>query len=431
MWSNLVSYLRGRRILVWGFGTEGASSASFLQRHLPGQSFVITDSDPARVQSILYNDRAIEFLSEVDALTRLSEFDLILKSPGISLLKFRFPPNVMEKIRGQSDLFLQFAPGHLIGVTGTKGKSTTSSLIAHLLQTQARSTPLVGNIGVPPWNVIKNLDDESICVIELSSYQLEGTRYSPKIAVLLNLYQEHLNYHGSLEAYWRAKWNITLHQKPGDTLIYNESIPEIVTRVRDRSGVSAHAFGLVKPFQFSLEGCLALRGNHNLSNAQAAVLTAKGFGVSDETVQKRLLSYKGLPHRLEFVGVCNEITYYNDSISTVPESAMAALAALSETETIILGGQNRGVDYTQLAEVLRASQLSTIILVSETGEILRDLLMPDSRIRWVHHLTEAMQIAKRETRSGGTCLFSPAAPSYNQFQNFEERGNLFKQLTVT
>lgn len=431
MWQDLVSYLRGRKILIWGFGAEGQSSARFLHRHLPAQLIQVTDERPANIANGVQGVGAVEIWPQAEALARLTEFDLILKSPGISLLPFDFKPSERAKIRGQADLFLQFAPGHIIGITGTKGKSTTASLLAHLLSDAPQQVPLAGNIGLPAWEIIESLGPRTRCVLELSSYQLESAACSPSVAVLLNLYQEHLNYHGTLAAYWQAKWNIARQLKASQVLVYNASCEATRPLLRALpSEVKRLPFGgdsLL--WQSEMQSHPFLRGEHNWRNVQAAMIVAQHLKVDEAKLRERLQTFRGLPHRLENIGTFGGVTYYNDSISTVPESALAALAALPETKTIILGGQDRGVAYSELAEALKKfSGLENILLISETGAILRDLLVPDARVHWFKTLDEAIAVAQRRTPAHGVCLFSPAAPSYNQFKNFEARGRAFQEL---
>ncbi len=438
MVSDLVDFLAGRKLLLWGFGKEGRSSYRFLRRHFPAARLTVADARIDAVRAELAEDPLVDFLLQEEVPGRLASFDLVLKSPGIPLAPLGLSPAEADRIAGQADLFLRFAPGRTVAVTGTKGKSTTSHLLRHLLATAFPDVRLGGNIGIPLWDFIEELGPDSITVAELSSYQLEGLHHeaAPHIGVWLNLYEEHLNYHGSFAAYRRAKANLARVLKPGGHLVYRSDDPRLAEGLAEvdlAPGVERHSFGPGTPFPFALRGNAQLPGSHNRLNALAAWTAARILGLPAEGVQGALDSFHALPHRLEPVGTVDGVRYYNDSISTVPEATLAALEALPETDILIAGGMDRGVDYRGLSEALRRSRLRWLILMPETGSILARQLREGAvsfEIAEVATLEEGVALAKREARPGSLCLLSPAASSYHCFRNFEERGEAFRELAL-
>lgn len=436
--SPLADHLAGKKLLLWGLGKEGASTYRFLRRHFPEKPLVLADANIAalRAEPKLASDRHLEFQDQEWAVAHLDAFDLVLKGPGIPTAGLGLGKRA-DKITGQADLFLKFAPGRVVGVTGTKGKSTTSALLRHLLVSAFGEGDvwLGGNFGVPLWDFIERLGPESRTVAELSSYQLEYARHAPTVALWLNLYEEHLNYHGSLAAYREAKANIVRHLPPHGHLVHRSDDPEIA-RALDAIGPrgAVHPFDDASEFPFSLQGNRQLPGRHSRLNALAALRAARLLGVPEAAFQPAFDSYASLPHRLEYLGVVGGARYYNDSISTVPQATLAALEALPETEVLIVGGMDRGVSYQPLADALaRRDGLRLLLLLPETGAIVGRLLREPGHplpfaIREVGELEEAVALAKQTVRPGGVCLFSPAASSYHRYRNFEERGEAFRAL---
>ncbi|VVM06336.1 UDP-N-acetylmuramoylalanine--D-glutamate ligase [Methylacidimicrobium cyclopophantes] len=431
---DLFAFLTGKRILVWGLGREGRSTLDLLRRFLPGQPLVVADRSPAALEAADLAALPAERVSEEEALRRLPEFDLVLKAPGIPTRHLALDGQAV-KITGQADLFLRFAPCPVVGVTGTKGKSTTASLLAHICRCAGRKTFLVGNIGIPPFSVLGDLEPESVVICELSSYQLEFARSSPPIALWTNLYPEHLNFHGSFAAYARAKSGVARWQSAEDLLIFSGDDRAVADLLEEDGGLGRripyHGPADLPAIDFSRFRPL---GWHNRKNAVAALLAAKGLGIPFSAMQEAIDTFSPLPHRLEPAGVVRGISFYNDSISTVPESALVALSALPDARTLIVGGQDRGVPLEGFARSLaRSPSLRTIILLPETGVRLGALLRSadppfGGTLLFVETLEAAVRAALAETPEGSCCLFSPAAPSYNAFRNFEERGTHFREL---
>ncbi len=435
--SPLADFLSGQKLLLWGLGKEGLSSYRFLRRHFPDKELTLADDriETLRTDALFAADPHLRFLSGPITPAVLDGFDLILKSPGIPTASLNLSPEIAAKVSGQADLFLRFAAGRIVGITGTKGKSTTSHLLAHFLGAGGFDVHLGGNFGIPLWDFIDVLQAPSVTVAELSSYQLEQARHSPHIAVWLNLYEEHLNYHGSFAAYREAKANLARHLRPIGHLIHRADDPRLMEALAALDlPAQRHPFTAASVFPYSLEGNRQLPGPHNALNAFAALTAARLLGLDEAVVPRALENFQSLPHRLEYLGIFGGVRYYNDSISTVPEATLAALAALPETDVLILGGMDRGVSYQALAEALRRPGLRHVLLLPETGAILGKLLEPHAahpdapQVTHVATLEEAVAHARQAARPGGTCLFSPAASSYNRYKNFEERGEAFRAL---
>ncbi|MDD2676150.1 MAG: UDP-N-acetylmuramoyl-L-alanine--D-glutamate ligase [Methylacidiphilaceae bacterium] len=433
---ELVRFLEGKKILVWGLGREGKATIDLLHRYLPGQPFAVADRSPEALEAAELATFRVDRYEEAEALRRLPEFDLILKAPGIPTRHLALDGEA-AKVNCQTGLFLRFAPCPVIGVTGTKGKSTTASLLAHICRSAGRKTFLVGNIGIPPFAVWGDLDPGSIVVCELSSYQLEFAQSSPQIALWTNLYPEHLDFHGSFAAYARAKSAIARWQSAEDVLIYSAADPALADRLQKEGDTGA---GRRIPYRGPTDlpmidfSRFQPLGEHNRKNAAAALLAANVLGIEESAMQEAIDSFSPLPHRLEPAGLVGEISFYNDSISTVPESALVALAALPNARTLIVGGQDRGLLLEGFARSLaKVRSLQTIILLPETGSRLGELLRRADppfagTLRFAETLEAAVRMALVDTPQGASCLFSPAAPSYNAFRNFEERGSHFMAL---
>jgi len=357
-----------------------------------------------------------------------------------------------SKISSQTDLFLQaFAP-LCIGVTGTKGKSTTASLLFHVLKTQHPNTLMAGNIGIPLFDIIEQIDADTKIVIELSAHQLEFIRKSPHISILLNLFEEHLDHYNSYKDYQLAKYNIAHYQSNTDYFIYNANNKEIagllntkpvfshcITFSHELSDVFVKNNALyLKNNNKLLKICeidntFPLKGTHNLENVVAAVIALSCMEEIDiQRISDALYSFKPLPHRLEPLGKVNGIFFYNDSISTVPQASIAAVKALKHVNTIILGGMDRGIDYSPLVDFLKKSEVENFIFTGDAGKRMMNLFenLENKQFFFCSSYREIVKIAKRCTKKDCICLLSPAAASYDQFENFEQRGNRFRELVM-
>ena len=417
------------RTAVFGYGIEGRSAVRWLRRLGCRQVCVISTQRPDDL------DPGIPWISASALDAALSDVKLLIKSPGI-------PPShpllLEAEARGipttaATTLFVERAREAglaVIGVTGSKGKSTTATLIHKTLEAASIPTQLVGNIGRSPLDVMEDaVSNRPVIVVEMSSYQTHDLTVGPSVAVITRLFPEHLDWHLGVEPYYAAKLKIATTQREGDVTIWNAADPELARRVP--FGPARHvAYGLT-PSRFTEAG-MKLRGPHNRANAAAALCAAEIFGALPSHLEGVLASFSGLPHRLEDLGVHSGVRWVNDSIATAPEAAVAALDAYgSEVATYIGGGTDRGFDFAPLARALVSRAVSNIILLPPGGpSILAALAARDpqagARATAVADLGEAVALAARLTPPGSTVLFSPASPSYGVYKNFEERGDVFR-----
>jgi UDP-N-acetylmuramoyl-L-alanine---L-glutamate ligase len=423
--------LSAESVVILGFGTEGQATYSFLRDKWPKKPLTIADQRtleefPADLAQRLRADPAVTLNFGLRYLE--SSADVIIKTPGIPAAKVRKPGCLLTS---HSQIFLSNYPhDRIIGVTGTKGKSTTSSLIYHMLQSGGIPAELVGNIGQPPLARIATAAAGSYFVHEFSSHQLAEIESSPHIAVLLNIVPEHLDYYASFEEYIAAKENITRFQDSKDFLIFNPGYA-ILKSISERTKATLKLFSTSDDATRSL-GPIPLMGKFNLENVMAAVTVASLVGVSSEAIRTAIKTFRPLPHRLEPVGTYNGVTFYDDSIATVPDATLAALDALGAgVQTLILGGHERNLDFTALGANL-PENVRTVILFPPTGERIwkaiqansRTTLLPASVL--VTNMEEAVRTAYAKTEKGKICLLSPASPSFGMFKDYRERGESFK-----
>ena len=399
---QLKALIEGRKILIAGYGREGQSAERLIKRLVPESEYFIADGN------------------EQIASEAVKGYDLIIKSPGV-------PMRVMGGVECSSltDIFLQVYGDRVIGVTGTKGKSTTASLIHHLLPCSI----LAGNIGIPLFDILDELQEDSIVVAELSCHQLENIHRSPHIAVLLNLFQEHLDHYENYMGYKMAKMQIGLHQQPDDHLFWCADAAELDTLIRSQVMLGMHhpySLSDVSDEERELLRACPLEGEHNRSNALVACRVASLLGAP--TGRRQLSSFQGLRHRLEKIGTIAGITWYDDSISTIPAAAIAAIKALGRVDTLILGGFDRGIDYLPLVDFLREHPIKNLIFVGRAGRrILSALHSPLSTYFIEDDYEKIVPWCAEHTPQGGVVLLSPAAASYDAFKNFEHRGDFYRE----
>lgn len=449
---TILAQLKNRRILLLGFGREGKSTYQFINEHYPDADLTIADANPDVDTSIIKN-KAHRVITGNNYLDIIPHYDIVIKTPGISL---KHHSHLTKKtiISSQTDLFLHAYADHCIGITGTKGKSTTTSLIYHILQSLGQPSLIAGNIGIPLFDIIPKIGKEDKIIIELSSHQLEFIRKGPAIAVLLNIFEEHLDHYNSFYDYQSAKFNIAIKQNENNCFIYPVSDPLINQLISEKQPVSQskgvslhphkqalcyvndHHFVLrlseKEEILFAITDKIPLKGKHNLQNVCAALLAVvlSQKTINSSALEKAVYSFKSLAHRMEYVATVNQIDFYNDSISTIPQSTIAALEAIENVNTLILGGMDRGIDYTPLIKIFTDSAVEHFIFTGKAGERMMQLCkaMGNKQYYFSNNYEEIVAIAKKVTRKNHACLLSPAASSYDVFKNFEERGNLFKEL---
>lgn len=466
--------LHGRRIAILGFGAEGRSTLKFLRRIFPEGRFIVADSDeslPARLQTE-GEDEACTPICGGGYLERLaaSDADLVFRSPGVPLkdLDALFD---RERLSSQTELFLDVLRDRTVGITGTKGKSTTASLVFEGLKAAGADAALIGNIGRPVLDSIVEDVPGRLYVFEMSSHMLETASVPPRTAVLLNVYEEHLDHYRGFRDYYGAKLNILRGRRAGDGAVIgaqalpflsSEGIPldaGMCVAASPEAG-AADAGNSARASTAAYEGdaavlrlpdgsavtltaalpALHIQGAHNRGNALAAL--AAVWMALDRPVPfeqggaaaAAMAAFRGLEHRLEPVAEIDGVRWINDSISTIPHAAVCAAAAVPGTGSVILGGMDRGIDYEELIRFIRSGVVHDFIMLPATGHRLMDRIgedLPEGvRLHRAENMTEAVAIASRVTRKGEACILSPAAASYGWYRNFEDRGRAFKQAVA-
>jgi UDP-N-acetylmuramoylalanine--D-glutamate ligase len=411
---NFISELQGyKKIAIFGYGVEGKSFHAFAKKYLPEVEIRIVDK---------------AYSSEENYLDGLAEAELIIKSPGISLhnLGIAYDDYNFTSI---TELFIKHFGSQIIGVTGTKGKSTLVTLIDSMLKNAGKKSLLCGNIGLPPLEIMEQIDEESFVVMELSSHQLHHINYSPHIAILTNLFAEHLDYYESEDDYYRAKFNIFLHQKRDDIFITNLPNQEKFfskVEVKAKHFYNVHDKELKIPYTFDIK-----QGYIHHASLQILEQLRELLGIDTAAYTKTLREFQTLPHRLEYVGEVGGVSYINDSIATIPEATIEAIKILKDVDTLIVGGYDRGVDYDGLAAFLCESDVANIICFSDTGKQIYEkieICKHQKHIEYVDDLEESVQKAAQCAKS--RVLLSPAASSFNSYKNFMERGEHFRALVT-
>jgi len=425
MLAQLLEFLENsQRIGLLGFGREGRSTYTFLRRHFPKRELLIADQNPIEL-----NDPHATLLCGDSYFDALHRCDMLIKSPGVSLRDIVIPTGLL--VTCQTDFFLRFAPCKTVGVTGTKGKTTSSTLIFDMLRASGLSAKLIGNVGVPVLDCFEEIEGH-IAVIELSSHQLEFTRASPNIAVWTNLYEEHLDhYTGGFAGYAAAKAQICRYQTPKDLFIYTAEQPlhEWANLTPCKAQRMLISLNETDPFLRSLDNTNPrLRGEHNRHNIYFSATAALAAGATQEGIRHAVAEFGGIPHRMDLVSQVGGINWVNDCITTIPHGVLCTVDALGDVDTLILGGLDRGLNYREFAQELNKRPVRNIICMPDTGNTIAKLLKQansQKNIILASTMEEAVAAAFRCTAQGKTCLLSPAAASYNVYKNFEEKGHHF------
>lgn len=461
--ASLIDKYEGKSILILGFGREGKSTYHLFKQLNCELKLYIMDQNDQGVYDYLEKelDATTRVIPAIDYLKGLDGFDTIFKTPGLPgyLLKHL----AVEKITSQSELFMEYLGERCIGITGTKGKSTTSSVIAYVLEQGGLNVRLVGNIGFPALESLLEDDGETIYVYEMSSFQTEFLQVGPKIGVILNLFEEHLNNYEGYEAYQQSKLQLfkaKVSNPKDQILVYGCDNHVLLDKIKDLRKI--YEDRTYKTIGHSLKNSLSdtgyfieddsiiymdaegnkelvattdfsrkLLGEHNLLNSLVAFIVVDKFNneglltMSRDKVVQLLGDFKGLPHRLEDVGIHGGIHFYNDSISTIPEATIKAVEAIDNLGSLIIGGFDRKIDYQPLATYLDKLEDVAIICLPTTGHKVQSLMTKASNVYIVNDMIEAILAAYKYTKEGKGCLLSPAASSYNMYKNFEERGDHF------
>ena len=445
MIEKIEPWIKGKRILLLGYGREGQSTWNVLRRLGTYEALDIAD---LKAPAALPEDGTV-WHTGPDYQKCMDDYDVVFKSPGIVLER---PENEYRcSILSQTEVFFQCFRDQIIGITGTKGKSTVTTLLYHLLKQAGMDALLVGNIGIPALDHMEEVKPDTRIVFELSCHQLEYMTVSPHIGILVNIHEEHLDHYGTMEKYVEAKHHIFKNQRPDDILICNvQCLPEEGTCpsgliragmdgsgkeldvVQEQDGTWVHFRG--KSFCIPTDE-IKLLGQHNYFDIGVAYGVCSILGMDDQVFARGLKTYEPLPHRLQYIGEREGVKYYDDSISTICDTTIQALKTLKDTDTVLIGGMDRGIDYRELIEYLSDCQVPHIILMEATGKRIYQEIhkyYPEfknrARLILAEHLEDGVKRARQITRPGTSCVLSPAAASYGIFRNFEERGEIFSRL---
>lgn len=448
--------IKDRKIGILGLGEENIALVRYLV-DIGARDITICDSkSEGDLQDYLEKIADLTFAKKLGShyLENLNEFDLIFRTPGIPYLS----PEIQSVIKAgvevssQTKLFFELCPCPIIGVTGTKGKGTTSTLIYEILKKAEKKVYLGGNIGNAPIEFLSKLTTDCIVVLELSSFQLQDLKKSPHIGVILNIASDHLDKHVNHDEYVQAKTSIVSRQTKKDFAVINA---DYLTSIEFASMTFAQVYWFSRYKSVDLGAWvknkneivwsdldgdqkiidikdILLRGEHNLENICASVTAVRLVGVDIDLITSVIKSFKGLEHRLELVGEVDGVKFYNDSFSTNPDTAIAAIKSFSEPIILIAGGSEKNADYKELGQAIDRSNVKTLILIGETGPRIKSEIrnINIEIISECQNIEEVVKLAKEKAKPGDVVLLSPASASFGWFANYKERGKLFKKYVL-
>jgi UDP-N-acetylmuramoylalanine--D-glutamate ligase len=444
--------LKNKRVLVVGLGKSGLSAALFLRAH--GARVTVSDTRSAvalakEIPALL--DAGIMVEAGGHGLLTFRRQDLIVVSPGVPM----DTPEVKQAqafgltVIGALELGSRFLKGRVVAITGSNGKTTTTTLLGKIFSDAGGPTLVGGNIGLPVIDLIPESTPETVSVLEVSSFQLETIEeFHPWIAVVLNITPDHLDRHGSFEAYWAAKARITERQSPEDFLVLNAEDKE-TQMVASKTKAQIYWFSARRPIKqgafvhgesilfIPKEGAKAepvmpvaeihLKGAHNVENVLAAVCTARLAGIPAESIRASVAAFKAVEHRLEFVRTFNGVEFYNDSKATNVDATMKALASFPKGIHLILGGKDKDSDYTLMSELLK-ERVKVVYTIGSAAEKIERHLQGVVKMVSAGTLQTAVNEAAKAAVVGDVVLLSPACSSFDQFDNYEHRGRMFRQF---
>lgn len=421
-----------QKIAILGFSREGKSVLSYLRknkRYGDAEIWILDKNKNLKIP------RGISSQLGTNYLKNLHEFAVIFRSPGVpyELPELKAARRAGVKFSSATKLFFEEArkkTKHIIGITGTKGKGTTSTLVANILKASGRQTFLAGNIGIPVLGILPKLKKNSWVVIELSSFQLQDLHLSPPVAAVLHMFPDHQDAHVDLKEYYEAKTNIARHQKPGDKVFYF-SEDRISSHVA-RPGRGMKIGVRVKKFRLFSRHDLKIPGKHNFDNAAMASTITASLKIPTNVILKTIKNYRGIEHRLEFVRTIGNIFFYNDSASTNPHTTAAALASFPEKNVILIaGGQDKNLDTKPITAALKKNKTAYVVLMGENKKKIAKAV-EQAKVPQAHGntLKEAVRLAyaKAKKLKQAVVVFSPGAASFDMFKNYADRGNEFKKI---
>jgi UDP-N-acetylmuramoylalanine--D-glutamate ligase len=453
----MITDWQNKKVAILGLGLEGLATARFL--HKKGAEIWVLDKKQKE-----HFDK--ELVAQAEALgvhfdlgkthlDHLDTYDVIFRSPGVKRL---LPELLAAESKGviitsQIKLFFDLCPCPIIGITGTKGKGTTATLIYEMVKMSGKDVYLGGNIGIPPFVFLDKLQSDSLVVLELSSFQLQDITKSPHIGVMLMVTSEHLDHHATQSEYVEAKRNLLRFQGPDDIAIINRDYPAsnesdsysdgkiyYVSRERETDNGCFALFGKVvirrngNDDEIIKTSEIALPGKHNLENVCAAVMTARLLEVNRKDIIEVLKTFTGLPHRLEFVAEINGAKYFDDSFSTTPETAIAAIEAFDQQKILILGGSSKDSDFAKLGKVIRESDsIKAIIGIGEEWDRIKQEIGTTNQeskylvIEGAEDMHTIVTAIAKIAKTGDVILLSPACASFDMFRNYKDRGEQFKK----
>jgi UDP-N-acetylmuramoylalanine--D-glutamate ligase len=435
------------KIAVLGYGKQGMSAVNYWGK---GNDITVCDKNTK-----LNLPTGVEHQTGDNYLTGLNQFNLIVRSPSIhpNDIVAANDERILRKVTSVTEEFFRVCPAPIIGVTGTKGKGTTSSLITKILETAGKKVHLGGNIGTPPLDMLEwNIQPSDWVVLELANFQLIDLGVSPKIAVCLMVVPEHLDWHTDIAEYIKAKQQLFIHQNPKDLAIFNRindystevvgvspalkmsyEVPEDRQQLTEKNG--AYVLGediYMDDDRVCSIHDVALLGRHNLQNVCAAI--AATWDIIDNNaavITKAVQEYKGLPHRLELVREVNGIKYFDDSFSTTPSSAAVAMEAVKGEKIMILGGSDKGIAFDELADAVIANKIKAVIQIGQMGPAIEATLRSRGYSS-IHDGGSSMKTiiaqANNIARSGDSVILSPACASFDMFKDYIDRGEQFHQV---
>ncbi len=423
------------KVAIVGYGVEGKSAYTYW--HDLGHQICIHDEN---TEQMLPKD--VDSHLGADYLKSLDQYDLVVRTPGIrpqALLQAN--PNLdTAKITSGTNEFLGNCPAKVIGVTGSKGKGTTASLIAKMLEASGRTVHLGGNIGHPPLDFLDQVKPEDWVVLELSSFQLIDIRYSPHVAVMLMIAPDHLNWHPDMHEYLRAKQMIFTHQKPGDRAVFNAcnlySLQSGLGAPADQTAYNSTDGAFIDGDTVKIGDTticsvtdIALAGRHNWDNVCAAITAVWPIIKDPHPIKQAIRHFAGLEHRLEKVAVIDEATYINDSYSSSPGATIAAIQAFTEPKVLILGGFDKGLSYDGIAREVGIANVRNVIVIGAVSHQITEALDKADYSNYSlgpSKMSDIVKLARKQAKPGDVVLLSPGTSSFDMFKNFSERGDHFK-----
>ena len=427
--------MQGMQVAIVGFGVEGKSALPYWLEK--GAEVTVCDQNPqTEVPEGAHKQLGMEYLNNLD------RFDVIVRTVGMHpKIILDKNPGVKDKITTNLDEFLRVCPTkNVIGVTGTKGKGTTSTLIVKMLEAAGKQAFLGGNYGIPAFSFLPKLTEDSWVVLELSSFMLYDMTRSPHIAVCLMVVPEHLDWHADEEEYYNAKANLFAHQKPGDIAIYfadnqvshkiaSHSPGNKITYYAEPGAYVKNGDIMIDETVLCKTADLKLLGEHNWQNACAAATAVWQVVQAPDAIHQILTTFTGLEHRLEFVREVDGVKYYDDSFGTTPETAQVAIHALPQPKVLILGGSDKGSDYNELAKIIATAKMRKVVMIGKmAGKITEALhaagvtdITPGG-----NNMKEIIATCRAVAQKGDAVLLSTACASFDMFQDYKDRGNQFK-----